>query len=140
MDIMSRSGGNGRMLEGPEVPEKARRRQFPAAYKLKILRELDACAEDGAIGQVLRREGLYSSVITNWRRQRQRGELDGLGRKSQIEKAVREKKDLEIRRLKRENARLERKLQQAQIVIDIQKKISEMLNIPLSPIESETSV
>lgn len=136
MDTLLRSGGNGRRLEDPEVSEKVRRRQFPAAYKLGILRELDACTRAGETGAILRREGLYSSVISTWRRQRQCGELNGLGQKSRIQKLAQERKDLENRRLKRENARLERKLKQAQIVIDIQKKISEMLNIPLNPIEN----
>ena len=136
MDRMPVPSGNGRLLEGSEVPEKPTRRQFPAAYKLKVLRELDRLNGSGDIGALLRREGLYSSLISTWRRQRERGELSGLGQKSTSQKAVQEKKDLEIRRLKRENARLERKFKQAEIVIDIQKKISEMLDIPLNSPES----
>lgn len=142
MDRIADPSGNGRLLEDPEVPEKATRRQYTADYKLKVLRELDGCKQPGDIGAVLRREGLYSSVITNWRRQRERGELDGLGRKSRDRKeaALRERKDREIRQLRRENARLERRLKQAHTVIEVQKKISEMLNIPLSNPESESDV
>ena len=63
----------------PEVPERARRRQFSASYKLQVLREADACSpHTGALGALLRREGLYSSHLTTWRRQRERGQLEAL--------------------------------------------------------------
>ena len=129
--------GNGRLLEDPEVPEKPTRRKFTAKYKLRILRDLDKCTKTGDVGAMLRREGLYASIISTWRQQRERGELNGLGQKSRSQTAAKEKKDKENRRLKREVARLEHQLRRAETVIDIQKKISEMLHIPLNNLENE---
>lgn len=107
----------------PEVPEKAQRRQFTAAYKLKVLRQADACRRPGDIGALLRREGLYSSLLTTWRCQRERGELDGLsGKKPGRPATDRDKLAAEVKRLRRENERLQRKLRQAQTIIDVQKK------------------
>ena len=115
----------------PEVPEKKPRRKYTAAYKLRILREYDACTVPGEIGALLRREGLYHSNIKTWRRQRDEGALRGLtpkkrGRKPrQINPLAKE-----VARLERENKKLAKKLQQAEIIIDVQKKISEILGIP----------
>jgi transposase-like protein len=115
----------------PEVAEKAQRRRFEATYKLRVLEEADRCAEPGQLGELLRREGLYSSHISVWRRQRDEGALDALGPKKRGRKPKR--KDpvtLENERLTRENKRLAERLRQAEAIIEVQKKVSEMLGIP----------
>lgn len=112
----------------PEVLEKAKRRRFDAAYKLRILEEAERCSEPGQLGELLRREGLYSSHLTTWRRQRDEGALQGLGAKKRGRKPKR--KDpmaLEVERLRRENQRLSERLRQAETIIEVQKKVSEML-------------
>ncbi len=121
-----------------EVGEKPVRRRFSAEYKLRILAEVDRCTEPGQIGEVLRREGLYSSHLTNWRKQRDEGVLAGLkpkrrGRKAKTKNPLAD----ENAKLQRKNRRLEEKLRQAELVIDVQKKVSEMLNIPLKNLDDE---
>ena len=116
----------------PEVPEKAVRRRFTAEYKLDILRQADHCRTPGDIGGLLRREGLYSSHLTTWRRQRDAGILSGLkpkqrGRKPNLVHPLQE----ENAKLGKENFRLQKRLKRAELIIDIQKKISQMLGIPL---------
>jgi transposase-like protein len=115
----------------PEVPEKKARRQYTAKYKLKILEEVDACSDSGCIGEILRREGLYHSNIRTWRQQREKGVLDGLSPKKRGRKA-KERNPLAARvaELERENRRLTEKLRKAEIIIDVQKKVSEILGIP----------
>jgi len=117
----------------PEVPAKARRRRFSAQYKKKILEEADACkGNSGAMGALLRREGLYSSHLTTWRKQREKGELDGLAPKKRGRKAkpinplTRKVRELEV-----ENRRLQKQLDKAETIISFQKKLSEMLGISL---------
>jgi transposase-like protein len=102
-------------------------------YKARVLAEADACTEPGALGELLRREGLYSSHLATWRRQRDEGALAGLTPKRRGRKA-KPKNPLadEVTRLQRENDRLEEQLRQAELIIDVQKKVSEMLNIPLN--------
>jgi len=114
-----------------EVVAKARRRQFSAAYKARILREAEACRATGQIGALLRREGLYSSHLVEWRRLRARGALEALAAKKRGRKPARDARDRELTRLSQENARLRRKLAQAEAVIEIQKKLSTILGIPL---------
>ena len=116
-----------------EVVAKARRRRFSAEYKARILREADACAGSGQIGALLRREGLYSSHLTTWRKHRARGALEALAAKKRGKKPTRDTRDRELARLARENKRLRRKLKQAEAVIEVQKKLSEVLEIPLDP-------
>ena len=116
-----------------EVQEKPERRRFAAEYKLRILAEADGCTEMGQVGELLRREGLYSSLLSTWRKQRDEGVLAGLtpkrrGRKAKPKNPLAE----EMARLQRENERLKTKLRQAELVIDVQKKVSEMLDIPLN--------
>ncbi len=122
----------------PEVPAKARRRQFPAEYKRRVLREADAARDTGEIGALLRREGLYSSHLATWRRARARGELAGLSpkRRGRKEKAVNPlaKRVVELERDKR---RLERRLKQAELLLEIQKKASQLLEMPLASREDE---
>ena len=118
----------------PEVPEKRQRRQYTAAYKKQILEEADRCVDSRQIGAMLRREGLYSSNLTTWRRQREAGTLAGLkprkrGRKAQPVDPM--KKQVEA--LQRENRRLNEDLRKAEIIIDVQKKVSELLGSPLNP-------
>lgn len=114
----------------PEVPEKASRRRFDAAYKLKIVEEADRCTEPGQIGELLRREGLYSSQLAAWRRQRDEGALDGLRSKKRGRKLrPKDARDQELERLRKENERLQKRLRQAETIIDVQKKVSEILGI-----------
>jgi transposase-like protein len=128
---------NGRQPAGardPEVVPKARRRQFSAAYKLQIVEEADACTEPGEIGALLRREGLYSSHLTNWRRLRDAGKLQG-GSKKRGRKA--DPKAAEIARLRQENERLSRELEKAGLIIDVQKKLAEVLGLTIPAKDDE---
>jgi transposase-like protein len=115
----------------PEVipGEKAKRRTFSAKYKLRILKEHEACTEPGEKGALLRREGLYSSHITTWRRQRERGELAGLSPKKRGPQV--DPRAEENARLQRENERLKKRLEQAELIIDVQKKISGILGVEI---------
>jgi len=124
-------------VPNPEVVPRAKRRRFNAEYKLRILEEADASSGSGQIGALLRREGLYSSHLTTWRRQRAQGQLDGLspkprGRKPSADEGLVK----ELTALKRENERLELRLQQAETIIDVQKKLSGLLG--LTENETET--
>jgi len=114
----------------PEVVPKAKKRQYSAEYKRRILQEYEACRELGERGALLRREGLYSSNITNWRRQRERGELTGLTSKKRGPKA--DPQAVENVRLRRENERLKKRLEQAELIIDVQKKVSQLLGIEIN--------
>ncbi len=118
----------------PEVIEKASRRRFTAEYKTRILDEADRCTESGQVGELLRREGLYSSHLTNWRRQREAGLAPKQrGRKPKSNK----KEQQELDRLRRENKRLGERLRQAETIIDVQKKVCEMLGIPTAQTDDE---
>ena len=108
----------------PEVPEKAQRRQFSAAYKQRILEEADCCTELGQIGALLRREGLYSSHLSTWRSQREQAlAAPRRGRKPSARFGPAER----IAELERDNERLHQQLEQAQAIIEVQKKLSELL-------------
>ena len=115
----------------PEVPEKAKRRRFSAEYKLAILHEADRCTEPGQIGALLRRERLYSSHLVDWRRQRDAGALEALAR-TRGRKPT-DPMQAEVERLRRANERLATRLAQAERIIEIQGKVSELLGIPLDP-------
>ena len=116
----------------PEVPAKATRRQFSAKYKLKILEQADACTEPGEVGRLLRREGLHSSHLANWRQAKLKGSLQGLEpRKRGRKAAVRNPLDPEVDRLKRQVARLEEDLRKAHIILDVQGNLSKALRPPL---------
>ncbi len=115
----------------PEVPAKATRRRFSARYKLRILEQADGC-ESGEVGALLRREGLYWSNLQTWRRQRAEGTLQALtprkrGRKSKPFNPL----DAQVKQLQAENRKLQRKLEKAEIMLDIQKKVSHLLGISL---------
>jgi len=114
----------------PEVTERAKRRRFTAEYKLRILREADACKGDGDLGALLRREGLYSSHLATWRRQRD--EIAKAGLKARKRGPKGKAVDPQVKQLKRENARLKRRLERVELMLTIQKKASEMLGIPLN--------
>ena len=112
----------------PEVPEKARRRKFTAAYKLDILKQADACSKPGEIGALLRREGLYSSLLSKWRSQRAAGALAALSPKKRGRKPRRvDPQAKRVAQLERENARLREKLEKAETIIEVQKKLSRLL-------------
>jgi transposase len=136
----ARSGGSltddrepGMVAPDPEVPARHARRRFTTAYKLEILRKADACIRHGELGALLRREGLYSSHIVTWRRQREHGLTPKTrGRKKT---AI----DPRVKTLEQENRRLTSRLQRAEAVIAFQKKVAELLGIPLKPFETDDS-
>ena len=112
----------------PEVSAGAKRRAFTAAYKQRILAEADAAADQpGAIGALLRREGLYSSLLVAWRRERQEGILKGLAPHKRGPKSKRDPQEEEMQALRRENRRLREELRKAEMVIDALKKAGEVL-------------
>jgi transposase len=117
----------------PEVVATPTRRRFTAEDKLRILKLADACTAVGSLGALLRAEGLYSSHLTTWRRQRAEGVLSALtpqkrGRKVSAQQPLRAENET----LRKENARLSTRLKQAELIIDVQKKVSEILGIPLA--------
>jgi transposase-like protein len=123
------SGGQG-TAPNPEVAERPSRRTFTAGYKLRILQEADGCHATGELGALLRREGLYSSHLTSWRRQQQQGALAALGSKRRGRKAkVRNPLTAENDRLRQENQRLAARLKQAETIIDFQKKVCDLLGL-----------
>jgi transposase-like protein len=128
---------NGRPV--PEVLEKPQRRRFTAEYKMRIIEEADGCTDIGQVGELLRREGLYASHLSNWRRLRKRGSLASLKEKKRGRK--RKQSDaatLELKRLQRENQRLTERLRQAETIIDVQKKVCEMLGIATPQNETDS--
>ena len=121
-----------------EVLEKGHRRRFTAKYKLRVLEQADGCTEPGQIGALLRREGLYSSHLTTWRRQREAGALAGLAPRKRGHKAnPKNRQTQRMAELERENERLRHRLVQAETIIDVQKKVSSLLGIPLSRPETD---
>ena len=126
----SKSNQNGNYqspIADSEVVPQAKRRQFSAAYKERILAKADACTKPGQIGALLRREGLYSSYLTSWRREREKGqslEPQKRGRKGQSQQ------DQEIGQLRAENERLRAQLERAETIIDVQKKLSQLFGLP----------
>ena len=122
----------------PEVPARHMKRRFTTAYKLDILRRADACTQSGELGALLRKEGLYSSHLVTWRRQR----AHGLTPKKRGRKPT--SSDPRVRTLEREktalaadNRRLARRLERAETIIAFQKKVAELLGIPLKPLPSD---
>jgi transposase-like protein len=117
----------------PEVMEQGTRRRFSTEYKLRILREVDACKKHGELGRLLRREGLHSSHLSTWRRQQYDLEKYGAVVRSGSRKAA----ELRVKQLERENVRLKKKLERAEAIVQIQKKASELLGIPLNHLDSD---
>ena len=136
-------GGSGAELHGivspdPEVPESKPRRKLTAKYKLRILAEADVCNQPGQIGALLRREGLYSSSLTMWRRQREKGLLQAMTPKKRGRKE-KQKNPLakDVARLENENRRLKLRLRKAELIIEAQKKMAEILGIAQNLNESD---
>ena len=115
-----------------EVSDKPTRRKMTAEYKLRILREADACKEAGSLGALLRREGLYYSNLSLWRKQQREGTLVALGKRQGRKGHEVNGEFLENKKLRKENEHLKRRLAQAELIIDFQKKVSQMLGIPLA--------
>jgi transposase len=135
---MSQDELNKSNIPDPEMVPRAKRRRFNAEYKVRILEEADACSERGEIGALLRREGLYSSHLTTWRRQRAQGQLAALspkkrGRKSSVDEALAK----ELAELKQDKQRLQTRLQQAETIIEVQKKLSGLLGLTLNEKQSD---
>lgn len=129
------AGHEAVVVPDPEVSERPKRRRFTAEYKLRIMREADACKGDGDVAALLRREGLYSSQLSAWRRQRDEIAKAGLASRKRGRNAKSE--DPKVKELERENARLKRRLARVETMLEIQKKASELLGIPLNPPESD---
>jgi transposase-like protein len=129
--------GTASLRPDPEVVAQAKRRRFTAEYKLRILQEVDAAKGSGGIGALLRREGLYSSLLKTWRREREAGVRQALsphkrGPKSKYDPVVEENQQL-----RRENQRLVEELRKADIVIDVQKKVAALLGRPIDTLDPE---
>jgi len=114
-------------LPNPEVVAQAQRRRFTAEYKLRILTEADQAKGAGGVGALLRREGLYSSLLTDWRRERNSANLQALAPQKRGPKSQHSPLAAELEQLRRENQRLAEELRKAEIVIDIQKKVAALL-------------
>ena len=121
----------------PEVVAQAKRRRFTAEYKLRILQEVDAIKGSGGIGALLRREGLYSSLLKTWRREREAGVRQALGPHKRGPKSKFDPVAEEMQQLRRENQRLVEELRKADIVIDVQKKVAALLGRPIDTPEPE---
>lgn len=121
----------------PEVREKTVKRKFSVEYKARIVREADVCTEIGQIGALLRREGLYSSQLAQWRRAYKQGALAALRGDMRRRKQIKHPLEIENEKLRKANVRLEKSLKQAEAIIDIQKKLSGLLGIPLESEKSE---
>lgn len=132
-----RSGGSTKPAVGrirlsgpdPEVSSASGRRRFSAAYKARIVRKADACKEPGEIGSLLRREGLYSSHLTKWRREYRQGAEAALADDKRGRKSTKNPLEPEVEKLRRELERTQKKLAQAELIIDFQKNLCEMLGI-----------
>jgi len=120
-------------IPDPEVVPQAERRRFTAKYKLRILEEADGCNEPGEIGALLRREGLHSSYLSRWRRHQDQGQLQALAPKKRGRKnAAQSQQAEELAELRRENQRLQFRLVQAETIIEVQKKLSQLLGLTAS--------
>jgi transposase len=119
-------------LGGPaiEVVAKATRRRFTVKYKGTIVREADACKAPGAIGALLRREGLYSSHLTTWRAARERGELAGAPKRRGPVPRVVDARDQQIRELERERTRWQQRAERAEALVELQKQVAALLGTP----------
>ena len=130
------AGGREASRPDPEVVARAKRRRYTAEYKQKVLTEADAARGSGEIGAVLRRHGLYSSHLTKWRKERKSGILEGLAPQKRGPKSKVTPLSVEVQKLRRDNERLAEQLRKAEIVIEVQKKLTMLLGLPLA--ETET--
>lgn len=112
-----------------EVSPKAKRRTFTAEYKRKVLAEADACTEAGAIGALLRREGLYSSHLADWRRSRERGELEAPQKRGPKPRTP-DERDRTIATLERELREQKARAERAEALVELQKKVAALLSLP----------
>ncbi len=133
------SPGALEVVADPEVLEKPFRRRFSAEYKARVLAEADGCTEPGQQGALLRREGLYSSHLAKWRKQRDEGALAGLTPKERGRKPKQTPLKRENERLLRENTRLREELRKAELIIEVQKKVSQILGGPETTSERDES-
>lgn len=129
------SGRREAQRPNPEVVARAKRRRFTGEYKQRILTQTDAAKGSGEMGAVLRREGLYSSHLTKWRRERKDGILDGLAPQKRGPKSKANPLASENQKLRRDNERLADRLRKAEIVIDVQKKVAMLLGRPFPETE-----
>jgi transposase len=119
------------MMEGVQVAPKPRRRTYTTEYKRRILREADACTAPGAIGALLRREGLYSSLLVEWRRARERGELVGLTAKKRGRKPTPvDARDRKIIDLERQLTQMTARAERAEALVEVQKNLAALLGRP----------
>lgn len=121
----------------PEVHERPTRRRYSASYQARIVREADACAKNGEIGALLRREGLYSSQLCEWRKKYRKGGQAALRETKRGRKPTQTPEEKEVARLKTQVSFLEKRLQQAETIIEVQKKISDLLGIQQPAITSK---
>src|SRR5690349_16340266 len=125
-------------VASPELSPRPRRRTFSAAAKLRILAETDRAADTGGIAAILRREGLYSSTLTDWRRQRDAGAFAALKPQRRGPKPVlAQPADADLDQLRRETARLRQRLEQAEAIIEVQKKVAALLGMPMATTEHD---
>jgi len=125
-------------LPDPEVVAKAKRRTFTAEYKQRILQEADSvAATPGGIGALLRREGLYSSHLVSWRRERRAGMLEALKPRKRGPRSEHNPLEEENQKLRRQNARLTEDLRKANIIIEVQKKVAALLGNPIPDVDPE---
>lgn len=124
----NRNGKVSDEVPDTEVAPKAQRRQYSYEYKQRILSDIDACTEPGLVGAILRREGLYSQLISKWRQQLKRHGQAGLEAQKRGPKA--DPQAAELARLQRENEHLRQRLERAELIVEVQKKVSRLLNLP----------
>jgi len=129
---VSKAGAHPKTRPDPEVVAQAKRRRFIGEYKQRILAEVDQVKGSGGIGILLRREGLYSSLLATWRREREAGVLRALTPQKRGPKSKRDPVQEETAQLRRENVRLTEQLRKAEIVIDVQKKVPALLGWPIA--------
>ena len=139
MENVHRNGFSGTLkvtdsLPDPQVLPKPARRKLTPEYKLRILQESEACHDRGAIGALLRREGLYSSSLTAFREQRDAGRLS-----SEKRNDYRQAQNCQMQQLKRKNLALEHEIDKLKVIVELQKKVSELLNLTLTEPNSERS-
>ena len=122
------------VIPDPEVAAQPKRRRFSAAYKMRVVEEAEACMEVGAVGALLRREGLYSSQLSAWRKQYRAGALQALRDDKRGRKVTKHPLEDEVARLRKQNERLSLRLEQAEAIMEIQKKVAAMLGNPLDSV------
>ncbi len=135
----ARANAPGGVIPDPEVVPRAQRRRFTAAYKLRIIREADACTAPGEIGALMRREGLYTSHLSAWRRARDQGQFEALGPKRRGPKPDPDRPLAKRNaQLERENSRLRQRLETAETIINVQGNVSRLLGLTMPKSESDS--